>query len=246
MKLREMIDSLQRIYCQLHRLRVHAHPEYPRAELAARAHREPPRRAGAQPRVPDRACCASCWRPRASSISCTPSTWARSAFPWKAASRSWSRSMCILEDCPQRGLKEIVMGMAHRGRLNVLTNFLANPSPRCSPSSRRTTFPNLVAGDGDVKYHLGYTTTRTDQHRARKSASAWPRIPATWRPSTPWWKAWPAPASASEGYRGAQKVLPLLMHGDAAFAGQGIVAEVLNMSQLPGLSHRRHGAHHRQ
>ena len=140
----------------------------------------------------------------------------------------------LLEDCPKRGLKEIVMGMAHRGRLNVLTNFLFKSFSTLFAEFSENYIPNLVAGDGDVKYHLGYSTVRTTTSGAEVS------IRLASNPSH-----LEAADPVVEGMARARQrilkdteerkmVLPLLLHGDAAFAGQGIVAEVLNMSQLPG------------
>ena len=66
----------------------------------------------------------------------------------------------ILENCPSLGVLEIVMGMAHRGRLNVLTNFLHKPASLIFNEFQDSFNPELVGGNGDVKYHLGYQTTR--------------------------------------------------------------------------------------
>ncbi|HEX4083604.1 MAG TPA: 2-oxoglutarate dehydrogenase E1 component [Chthoniobacteraceae bacterium] len=140
----------------------------------------------------------------------------------------------IFEDCPRRGVKEIVMGMSHRGRLNVLTNFLAKSFATLFAEFSENYIPNLVGGDGDVKYHLGYTSTR------KTSGGEEVGIRLASNPSH-----LEAVNAVVEGMARARQrilkdteerrmVLPLLLHGDAAFAGQGIVAEVLNMSQLPG------------
>jgi 2-oxoglutarate dehydrogenase E1 component len=140
----------------------------------------------------------------------------------------------IFEDCPRRGVQEIIMGMSHRGRLNVLTNFLAKSFSTLFSEFSENYVPNLVGGDGDVKYHLGYTTTR------KTSTGAEVGIRLASNPSH-----LEAVNAVVEGMARARqrilkdseerkKVLPLLLHGDASFAGQGIVAEVLNMSQLPG------------
>jgi 2-oxoglutarate dehydrogenase E1 component len=140
----------------------------------------------------------------------------------------------ILHKCPDAGIEEICMGMAHRGRLNVLANLLRKSLNVIFAEFTENYIPDLVGGDGDVKYHLGY-------HSVRKLASgAKIEIRLSANPShleavDPIVEG---TARARQRIRGdteyRRKVLPLLIHGDAAFAGQGIVAETLNMSQLHG------------
>ena len=142
----------------------------------------------------------------------------------------------ILHKCPEGGVEEICMGMAHRGRLNVLANFLRKSLKIIFTEFSENYVPELVAGDGDVKYHLGY-------HSVRKLASgAEVEIRLSSNPShleavDPIVEG---KARARQRIRGdtehRRKVLPLLVHGDAAFIGQGIVAETLNLSQLHGYS----------
>jgi 2-oxoglutarate dehydrogenase E1 component len=140
----------------------------------------------------------------------------------------------IFEDSPKRGVSEIVMGMSHRGRLNVLTNFLAKSFSTLFAEFSENYVPNLVGGDGDVKYHLGYSTTRKTSSGDEVSirlASNPSHLEAVDPVVEGMARARQRILKDSEERR---KVLPLLVHGDAAFAGQGIVSEVLNMSQLPG------------
>jgi 2-oxoglutarate dehydrogenase E1 component len=142
----------------------------------------------------------------------------------------------ILHKCPEGGVEEICMGMAHRGRLNVLANFLRKSLKVIFTEFSENYVPELVAGDGDVKYHLGY-------HSGRRLASgAEVEIRLSSNPShleavDP---VVEGQARARQRIRGdtehRRKVLPLLVHGDAAFIAQGIVAETLNLSQLPGYS----------
>jgi len=142
----------------------------------------------------------------------------------------------ILDDSPGRGIREIVMGMSHRGRLNVLANFLAKSFSNLFAEFSENYIPDLVCGDGDVKYHLGYTTTRktsSGDEIAIRLASNPSHLEAVDPVVEGMARARQRILKDSEERR---KVLPLLLHGDAAFAGQGIVAEVLNMSQLPGYS----------
>ncbi len=140
----------------------------------------------------------------------------------------------VYDKCITNGVREIVMGMAHRGRLNVLANFLCKSLTTLFAEFSENFVPNLVAGDGDVKYHLGYVTERTAPDGTKLG------IRLASNPSH-----LEAVNSVVEGMARARQrilkdteerktVLPLLIHGDAAFAGQGTVAEVLNMSQLPG------------
>src|SRR5438046_734049 len=140
----------------------------------------------------------------------------------------------ILHKCPEGGVEEICMGMAHRGRLNVLANFLRKSLKVMFTEFSENYIPDLVAGDGDVKYHLGYRTVR----RLASGAQIVIRLssnPSHLEAVNP---VVEGKARARQRIRGdtehRSKVVPLLIHGDAAFAGQGIVAETLNISQLPG------------
>jgi 2-oxoglutarate dehydrogenase E1 component len=142
----------------------------------------------------------------------------------------------ILHKCPTDGIEEICMGMAHRGRLNVLANFLRKSLKIIFTEFTENYVPELVGGDGDVKYHLGYSTVRKLSSGAKIEIrlSANPSHLEAVDPIVE------GTARARQRIRGdtehRRKVLPLLIHGDAAFAGQGIVAETLNMSQLHGYS----------
>ncbi len=140
----------------------------------------------------------------------------------------------ILESGPQRGVQELLMGMAHRGRLNVLANFLCKSLKVLLYEFEENYIPNLVAGDGDVKYHLGYESVRENRLGERLAIflSANPSHLEAVDPVVE------GKARARQRKLGDIKerkhVLPVLIHGDAAFAGQGLVAEVLNLSQLRG------------
>ncbi len=140
----------------------------------------------------------------------------------------------ILQACPAYGVQEIVMGMAHRGRLTVLANFIKKPLKVLFTEFSENYIPNLNLGDGDVKYHLGYETVRTtlDGHEVRVALAANPSHLEAVNPVVQG-KA-RARQRVLDDTIERKRVLPLLLHGDAAVAGQGIVAEVLNMSQLPG------------
>src|SRR6266851_2099256 len=142
----------------------------------------------------------------------------------------------ILHKCPPAGVEEICMGMSHRGRLNVLANFLKKSLRVIFTEFSENYIPELVAGDGDVKYHLGYRTVR----KLASGAEVEIRLSANPSHLEAVDPVVEGTARARQRIRGdtehRKKVLPLLIHGDAAFAGQGIVAETLNMSQLPGYS----------
>jgi 2-oxoglutarate dehydrogenase E1 component len=142
----------------------------------------------------------------------------------------------ILHKCPEGGVEEICMGMAHRGRLNVLANFLRKSLKVIFTEFSENYIPDLVAGDGDVKYHLGYDAVRRlvsgEEVEIRLSSN-----PSHLEAVDP---VVEGKARARQRIRGdteqRKKVLPLLVHGDAAFIAQGIVAETLNLSQLHGYS----------
>src|SRR5438128_460573 len=140
----------------------------------------------------------------------------------------------ILHKCPPAGVEEICMGMSHRGRLNVLANFLKKSLRVIFTEFSENYIPELVAGDGDVKYHLGYRTVR----KLASGAEVEIRLSANPSHLEAVDPVVEGTARARQRIRGdterRKKVLPLLIHGDAAFAGQGIVAETLNMSQLDG------------
>ena len=138
-----------------------------------------------------------------------------------------------IEHCADIGVEEIVMGMAHRGRLSVLTNILRKPFDVLFEQFSENYIPHTVAGDGDVKYHLGYesvlATSSGKNVEVRLAAN-----PSHLEIVNP---VVEGKARARQRIRGdteRKRVCPLLIHGDAAFAGQGVVAETLNFSQLPG------------
>jgi 2-oxoglutarate dehydrogenase E1 component len=139
----------------------------------------------------------------------------------------------LIQHVAESGCKEIILGMAHRGRLNVQANILQRPYEDILSEFESCYNPEELVGAGDVKYHNGYLAD------LKTASNQQLRIFLMNNPSH-----LEAVNPVVEGFcrarqdligdsRGAQ-VLPLLIHGDAAFAGQGIVAETLNMSQLEG------------
>ncbi|MGJ8650053.1 MAG: 2-oxoglutarate dehydrogenase E1 component [Opitutaceae bacterium] len=139
----------------------------------------------------------------------------------------------ILDRCGKNKVDEIVMGMAHRGRLNVLANFLGKSFEYIFQEFSENYIPNTIHGDGDVKYHLGFETKRkaADGHKVEIRLAANPSHLEAVNPVVE------GKARARQRIRKdleRKAVLPILIHGDAAIAGQGIVAEVFNFSQLKG------------
>ncbi|MFO1484914.1 MAG: 2-oxoglutarate dehydrogenase E1 component [Verrucomicrobiaceae bacterium] len=140
----------------------------------------------------------------------------------------------ILEGLPASGGREIVLGMAHRGRLSVLANFLRKPLEYLFYEFSENYVPNMVAGDGDVKYHLGFETVRQTSSGNSVGVMLAPN-PSHLEAVDPVVEGMARARQRALGdTKDRKKVIPMLIHGDAAFAGQGLVAEVLNLSQLPG------------
>ena len=139
----------------------------------------------------------------------------------------------ICEAAAEAGLDEVTIGMAHRGRLNVLANIVGKSYNQIFREFEGNIDPRTVQGSGDVKYHLGAEGEFTSGKGAhiKVSVAANPSHLETVDPVL----EGIARAKQDVLDRGAEfPVLPLLVHGDAAFAGQGVVAETLNLSQLRG------------
>ena len=149
----------------------------------------------------------------------------------------------IIKRGGQLGIKEIVIGMAHRGRLNVLGNVMAKPYRAIFNEFKGGSFkPDDVEGSGDVKYHLGASSDRAfDGNNVHLSLTANPSHLEIVDPVVL------GKVRAKQDQHGCKPgertpVLPLLIHGDAAFAGQGVVAECFGLSGLKG--HRTGGSLH--
>ena len=149
----------------------------------------------------------------------------------------------IIKRGGQLGLKEIVIGMAHRGRLNVLANVMGKPHRAIFNEFKGGSFkPDDVEGSGDVKYHLGASSDREfDGNKVHLSLTANPSHLEIVDPVVL------GKVRAKQDQHGCApgertSVLPLLIHGDAAFAGQGVVAECFGLSGLKG--HRTGGSIH--
>jgi 2-oxoglutarate dehydrogenase E1 component len=139
----------------------------------------------------------------------------------------------LMSHVAQKGCQEVILGMAHRGRLNVQAHILNKPYEEIFGEFENCYNPDDLTGAGDVKYHNGYLADikTTSEHSLRIFLMNNPSHLESVDPVV-------------EGFVRARqditvdpqrsRVLPLLIHGDAAFAGQGIVTETLNMSQLEG------------
>lgn len=140
------------------------------------------------------------------------------------------------------GLQEIVLGMPHRGRLNVLANVMGKPHRAIFHEFKGGSFtPDEVEGSGDVKYHLGASSDREfDNNKVHLSLTANPSHLEIVDPVV----LGKVRAKQDQLHDVVEraKVLPLLIHGDAAFAGQGVVAECFGLSGLKG--HRTGGSIH--
>lgn len=140
----------------------------------------------------------------------------------------------ILNESADNGISEIVLGMSHRGRLNVLTNIIGKSYESIFNEFEDIKDPNSIQGSGDVKYHLGATGKYLTKSGTAVTVSV---------ASNPSHLEWVDPVvegivrakqTRMNDSKAHQKVMPILIHGDAAFAGQGVVAETLNLSQLSG------------
>ncbi|MDP9068409.1 MAG: multifunctional oxoglutarate decarboxylase/oxoglutarate dehydrogenase thiamine pyrophosphate-binding subunit/dihydrolipoyllysine-residue succinyltransferase subunit [Actinomycetota bacterium] len=139
----------------------------------------------------------------------------------------------LFETAVDQGMVEAVMGMSHRGRLNVLANVVGKPLPEIFKEFEGDLDPDTVQGSGDVKYHLGITgrfTSRAGNDLAVVLASNPSHLEAV----DPVVEGMARAKQDLLGEEAHDRVLPVLLHGDAAFAGQGVVAETLNMSALQG------------
>ncbi|MBL7850257.1 MAG: 2-oxoglutarate dehydrogenase E1 component [Cyclobacteriaceae bacterium] len=139
----------------------------------------------------------------------------------------------IINTSASLGVKEVVIGMAHRGRLNVLSNILGKTYEQIFTEFEGNVNPDLTMGDGDVKYHLGYAS-----HINTPSGN---KIYVKLTPNPSHLEVVDSlvlgytRGQMDDEYKGqVDKAMAILIHGDAAVAGQGIVYELVQMSGLPG------------
>ncbi|MFN5932242.1 MAG: 2-oxoglutarate dehydrogenase E1 component, partial [Sphingobacteriales bacterium] len=141
----------------------------------------------------------------------------------------------IINTSASLGVQEVVIGMAHRGRLNVLANIMGKTYEQIFSEFEGTAIPDQTMGSGDVKYHMGYgaEVQTTDKHTIHLKLMPNPSHLEAVDPVVVGFSR--AKADVLLGSR-FEQVLPILIHGDASVAGQGIVYEVLQMSNLEGYS----------
>ncbi|HLM23802.1 MAG TPA: multifunctional oxoglutarate decarboxylase/oxoglutarate dehydrogenase thiamine pyrophosphate-binding subunit/dihydrolipoyllysine-residue succinyltransferase subunit, partial [Pyrinomonadaceae bacterium] len=145
----------------------------------------------------------------------------------------------LIDGAAARGVEDIVLGMAHRGRLNVLANVIGNLCERIFAAFEGSVHPEFPADEGDVKYHQGATGERVlaDGHKVRLTLSP---NPSHLEAVDPVVEGMVRATQDETHGRGATReqvidmALPVLLHGDAAFAGQGVVMETLNLAGLKG------------
>jgi len=139
----------------------------------------------------------------------------------------------IIQKGAELGVQEVVIGMAHRGRLNVLANIMGKTYEQIFSEFEGNAMPDLTMGDGDVKYHLGYSSQVKTTSGKIVDLKLAPN-PSHLESVNPVVEGF-ARAKADIVYNSDfDKILPVLIHGDASIAGQGVVYETLQMSQLQG------------
>ncbi|MBA2312879.1 MAG: multifunctional oxoglutarate decarboxylase/oxoglutarate dehydrogenase thiamine pyrophosphate-binding subunit/dihydrolipoyllysine-residue succinyltransferase subunit [Actinobacteria bacterium] len=139
----------------------------------------------------------------------------------------------LFDEAAENGIIEIVMGMSHRGRLNVLANIVGKPLKVMFHEFEGDIDPDTVQGSGDVKYHVGMTG-RFESGTGKELAVVLSSNASHLESVDPVVEGMARAKQGLIGPEGHFRVMPVLVHGDAAFAGQGVVAETLNMSQLSG------------
>ncbi|MEZ0366296.1 multifunctional oxoglutarate decarboxylase/oxoglutarate dehydrogenase thiamine pyrophosphate-binding subunit/dihydrolipoyllysine-residue succinyltransferase subunit [Mycobacterium sp. pUA109] len=142
-----------------------------------------------------------------------------------------------IDQCAEHGLDEVVVGMPHRGRLNVLANIVGKPYSQIFTEFEGNLNPSQAHGSGDVKYHLGATGVYLQMFGDNDIQVSLTANPSHLEAVDPVLEGLVRAkqdlldkGTSEQGF----SVVPIMLHGDAAFAGQGVVAETLNMAMLPG------------
>src|SRR5947209_3975791 len=141
----------------------------------------------------------------------------------------------LVEETARREVAEVVLGMAHRGRLNVLAHVLEKPYEMIFAEFEGAPLPDDILGDSDVKYHLGYSKDRQTRAGAEVHLSLTSN-PSHLESVNPVVEGIVRAKQAYREDRDRRRVAPVLLHGDAAFMGQGIVYETLALSPLPAFT----------
>jgi len=141
----------------------------------------------------------------------------------------------IIESAPRHGIVEYVLGMSHRGRLNVLANVMQKPLDVIFSEFNDSPLLDLPFGSGDVKYHKGFSLDRRVQTGERIHLTLTSN-PSHLEAVNPVVEGRTKAKQVRMGDTAGKRIMPIILHGDAAFSGQGIVAETLNLSQLEGYS----------
>ncbi len=147
----------------------------------------------------------------------------------------------LLSLAAKAGVEDAVLGMAHRGRLSILANVLEKPLNQIFAEFEGSTDPDETQGSGDVKYHLGAQGRHTAPDGSSLAIELAPN-PSHLEFVNPVVEGMVRAKQDQRGDRAHVSALPILLHGDAAFAGQGVVAETLNLAGLSG--YRTGGAIH--
>ena len=154
-------------------------------------------------------------------------------FSMEGAETTIAALDAIINYSADLGVEEVMIGMAHRGRLNVLANIMGKTYEQIFSEFEGTAEADLTMGDGDVKYHLGFSSLVTTQSGKQVNLKLAPN-PSHLEAVNPIVQGF-LRAKIDAQYQGDyDKILPILIHGDAAVAGQGIIYEIIQMSELPG------------
>jgi len=145
----------------------------------------------------------------------------------------------VIDQCAEHGLDEVVIAMPHRGRLNVLANIVGKPYSQIFSEFEGNLNPSQAHGSGDVKYHLGATGTYIQMFGDNDIEVSLTANPSHLEAVDPVLEGLVRAKqdlldTGEEGSDNRFSVVPLMLHGDAAFAGQGVVAETLNLALLRG------------
>jgi 2-oxoglutarate dehydrogenase E1 component len=139
----------------------------------------------------------------------------------------------LIECAANAHVHELVLGMAHRGRLTVLANIVGKRASQIFNEFEGHFDPNSTQGSGDVKYHLGASNIRRSSKGKEIVVTLAPN-PSHLEAVNPVVEGIARPKQERLGDAKRERVIPVLIHGDAAFSGQGVVMETLNLSQLSG------------